>query len=216
MIAKRKRSAWTTTSLQTWLLHLLCAALCVVSANADEIDTKINEIHDTLRKSRVEAVTKALKDLRAVAADLVTKGDPRKDQVLARADELASELTEPIDLDQIRKLTKEFEAIEGRGGWWWLQNGKNEPEEFTSIYRLENKRFVHKYKDQQTKQWKVDPQYSAGYEVIGVDPADKNIIVVRMTYPPKPDGPGDIGLLRFNRNTGVITSNFGFYGMPAR
>jgi hypothetical protein len=221
MITQPKRPICTKTDFPVWLPYLVFASLFVAITRADEIDTKIDEINHTLLESKIEAVEKALKSVREVAGDLVAKGDSRRDAMLARGKELENDLHNLIqqrktkaDPAELRQLTKEFEAVDGRGGWWWLANGKNEAEESTPIYRLKNKRFTHMYKDQQTKQFKEFPTYSADYDVIGVDPADENIIVVRMTYPPKKDGPGDIGLMRFNRKTGVITSDQGYYGKP--
>ena len=190
MNTKPRRHARTTTFVPTWLLHLLCVSLCVASARADEVDDKFEEINDTLRKSRRQAAAKAYEDMRVVAADLVKKGDPRKDQVLARVDELARELDEPIALDQLRELVKDFEKIEDRGGWWWI-NEQN-PEKRGPWYRLDKKkkRFVHYYRDA------------------------NGIILIRMTGPPNGAKPGDQSIMRFNRKTGVIQSSFGWYGKP--
>jgi len=213
MITKLRRHARTTTFVPTWLLHLLCVSLCVASAHADEVDAKVEEINDTLRKSRMQAVAKALEDMRVVAADLVKKGDPRKDQVLARVDELARELDEPIALDQLRELVKDFERIEDRGGWWWID--EQNPEKRGPWYRLDRKkkRFVHYFRDANGNA-AVAEMVSAAYEILGVADDDDNIILVRMTYPPKGAKPGDQSIMRFNRKTGVIQSSYGWYGKP--
>lgn len=212
MITKPRRRAWMTTCVPAWLLHLLFASLCVVSAKADEVDAKINAINDTLRQSREEAVKKALHELREVAADLVKKGDPRKDQVLARIDELAGEPV-PTPPDQLRELVKAFEAIEDRGGWWWLD--ENKPDERGPWYRLDRKkkRFVHYFRDANGNA-AVAEMVSATYEILGVADDDDNIILIRMTYPPKGAKPGDQSIMRFNRKTGVIQSSYGWYGKP--
>ena len=213
MNTKPRRHARTTTFVPTWLLHLLCVSLCVASARADEVDDKFEEINDTLRKSRRQAAAKAYEDMRVVAADLVKKGDPRKDQVLARVDELARELDEPITLDQLRELVKDFEKIDDRGGWWWI-NEQN-PEKQGPWYRLDKKkkRFVHYYRDANGNA-AVAEMVSATYEILGVADDDDNIILIRMTGPPNGAKPGDQSIMRFNRKTGVIQSSFGWYGKP--
>jgi hypothetical protein len=213
MITTPTRRAWTTASFSTWLLHLLCVSLCVASSNADEVDAKVNEINETLRKSRVEAAAKALADMRVVAADLVEKGDPRKDQVLARVDELARELDEPLAPDQMRELVKAFERVEDRGGWWWID--EQNPEKRGPWYRLDRKkkRFVHYFKDANGKP-AVAEMVSATYEILGVADEDNNIILIRMTGPPKGAKPGDQSILRFDRKTGVLQSSYGWHGIP--
>lgn len=213
MITTSKRRVWTRTSLPMWLLRLICVAVCTTSANADEVDAKINEINSTLRKSKVEAATKALEDMRAVAADLVKKGDPRKDQVLARVDELAGELEEPIAPGQLREWEKAFEAIDGRGGWWWID--PQNPDRRGPWYRLDRptKRFVNWNINADGKPMKVE-QFCANYRIIGVDPDDQNIILVKVTYTPQGLEPGKQDTFRFNKKTGVLQTAYGWYGKP--
>lgn len=212
-MTKPRRQAWMTTCTPMWLLHLLCVSLCVASANADEVDAKVGEINDTLRKSRVKAVAKALEDMRVVAADLVKKGDPRKDQVLARIDELARELDEPLSPDQLRALVKEFEAIEDRGGWWWLD--QNNPNDRKNWYRLDRikKRLVYWNKDANGKPV-VDDKFCATYQVIGVTDADENIILVKVTYLPQGTEQGNQDIFRFDKRTGVLHTTYDCYGKP--
>lgn len=206
-------------------MHVVClvlASLVASSTRADDVVATIDEINHVLLESKIEAVEKALASVREVAADLVQKGDPRQKQVLARQEELGAELrvlreqrktkADPVEL---RQLVKEFEASEDRGGWWWIDE-KN-PDKRGPWYRLERqkKRFVHYFRDANGDA-AVAETVSATYEILGAADEDDNIILVRMTYPPKGAAPGNQSIMRFDRKTGVLKSSYGWYGQPKK
>ena len=219
MIAQLQRIGSAGPALTMRLACLVSFFILATSSHADEIATKIDEINRELLASKIEAVEDALTSVRAVAADVVKNGDPRKDQILTRVEELEIELgslkkQDAGPPDDLRQLVKEFEAIDDRGGWWWID--ANNPDKRGPWYRLDKKkkRFTHWFKDPKNGKPDIYEPFSAIYEVLNVDDEDKNIILVRMTYPPKGAEPGEQIILRFNRKTGVIQTPWGFYAQP--
>lgn len=221
MIAQLQRTGSSGPALAVRLAYLVSLSVLAASAYADDIATKVDEINHVLLESKIEAVEKALASVREVAADLVKNGDPRKEQMLAREEELGAELRvlqeqrkTNADPRELRQFVKEFEAIEDRGGWWWLDEKKPEHKGW---YRLDRKqkRMINWDNDVSGKPVKID-RYSATYEVMGVDPNDENILRIRLIYPDQGATPGDQDVVRFNHKTGIIQTTYGWYGKPKR
>ena len=119
-----------------------------------------------------------------------------------------------MDPRVLKELEKEFESA-GRDDWWWLN--KANPGQKEKWYRLNlgKNRWEHFFKDKNGKP-QVYGEFSATYEILGLDKADQDIILVKMTYPPKGAEPGDQAILRFSRKTGVIDSPWGWYAEPKK
>jgi hypothetical protein len=199
------------------MTQVVFVALLATSIQADEIDDKIKEINDELVDAQIAAHEKALASVRDLQSHLVKRDDERQEYVRNWKIELDTRLTtlrEPpaMNADALKKLEKEFEAV-GKGEWWWLD--KANPDQREKWYRLNTgrKRWENMSEGSNGKP-QVDPVYSATYEILGLDKADEDIILVKMVYPPKGARPGDQAIMRFSRRTGVIETTYGWYGEP--
>ena len=221
MKPRPERAVAVTTNLVTQTTLLAVVIFFSSTVRADEADDKFNEVNQRLLNTQIDAVEEALKSIRELAGDLVKKGDPRATDVRAREQELVLQLrnleqqkstdAKPVDL---RKLEKEFEAIDDGGGWWWLEktNPKKGP-----WYRAKaaNNRFEHNFEDENGNR-QIHPMFSGTYEILGLDEGDENVVLIKICYPRKGDEPGDQHIMRFDRTTGVISTTYGWYGEPKR
>jgi hypothetical protein len=165
-----------------------------------------------------------LKDLRARTEDY-KKADVKHSEDIAllrtqvaKAETRGRELQAEVDRlgKQVNEMTlvREFEAIEDRDGWRWLNREKPEEKVW---YRLDRKqkRLINWDKDANGEPVIVD-KYCAKYEVRGVDQNDENILLIELFYPDQGAKPGDRHEVRFNRKTGVMETSYGWYGKPKR
>jgi hypothetical protein len=222
MIVQPKRAVAPLTNFIVWITHLVAVALCAASIRADEIDNKIQEIKHRLLDAQIEAHEKALVSIRELQGDLVKRDDSREEHLRDQKSELQIKLASLRKQRQgdsgraeLKKLEDEFEEIEERGGWDWLD--QNNPATGGPWYRLDTKkkRFNHYVKNANGKPQIYEP-YSPTYEILGIDEADESIILIKMIYPPKGVAPGDEAIMRFNRKTGVIETKYGWYGKPKK
>jgi hypothetical protein len=222
MEPRPERALAVTTNVVTLTTLFALLVFFGSTIRADETDDKFNEVNHRLLNTQIEAIKESLKSIRELAGVLVSKGDPRAQYVQAREQELLLQLrnleqqkgtnAEPVDL---RKLEKEFEAIDAGGGWWWLE--KTSPDKRGPWYRLKpaDNRFEHNFKDAGGNR-QTHRMFTATYEVLGLDDNDQNVILIRMVYPRKGDEPGDQNIVRFDRTTGVIETDYGWYGEPKK
>lgn len=219
MITLHKRKAMTAKHARMLMPQVVLVAFLAASVRADEIDDKIRNINDELIDAQIAAHEKALASVRDLQSDLVDSDDERQEDMRNWKIDLNIRLNSLRDLkggdaDALKKLEKEFELI-GKGEWWWLE--KANPIKGEKWYRLndEKNRWEHMFKDANGKP-QVYPLFSATYEILGLDKADQDVILVKMNYPPKGVGPGDQAILRFNRKTGVIDTPWGWYAEPKK
>jgi hypothetical protein len=174
--------------------------------------------------SNLGDLQRVMEDLRAtVERQNKAEAKQRDDEVslraqVSKAETRGRELQGEVDRlgDQLNKMTlvREFEAIEDRDGWWWLNREKPEEKVW---YRLDRKqkRLINWDKDA-NGQPVINDRYCSTYEVRGVDQNDENILLIELAYPDQGAKPGDRDVVRFNRKTGVIETSYGWYGKPKR
>jgi hypothetical protein len=219
MNTQRKREAMTATHVLVLMTQVIFVVLLAAGIRADEIDDKIKNIKDELIDAQIASHEKALASIRDLQSDLVKSDDEREEHVRNWRKQLDIQLDSLRslrggDIGALKKLEEEFELI-GKSEWWWLE--KANPNQREKWYRLNTSknRWEHMFKDSSGKP-QVYPLFSATYEILGLDKVDQEVILVKMTYPPKGAGPGDQTILRFNRKTGVIDTTYGWYGEPKR
>jgi hypothetical protein len=216
---QQKRKFMTTPQALVRMMQVVFVAFLATNIRADDIDDTIKKINDELIDAQIASHEKALASVRDLQSGLVKSDDERQEHVRHWKIELDTRLNSLRDLkggdaDALKKLEEEFELI-GKGEWWWLE--KANPGRREKWYRLNagKNRWEHMFKDASGKP-QVYPIFSATYEILGLDKADQDIILVKMTYPPKGAEPGDQAILRFSRKTGVIDSPWGWYAEPKK
>ncbi len=189
------------------LLSLLCSVPLAVSA--DDVVKKMEAIRQRQRDAELQSLKTAWEEANKLYGELVIEGQDRSDLATYR-DDLKARIS-MIEGNVDKDLEKEFEAVEDRGGWWWIDgNKRNEPNPMTQWYRLDKakKQFKHFYKDPAGK-----TVYHAGwtwqYQVIGLDPSNSNIIKIDMI-----DNQGLHHDFRFNRKTKEVEGDGGWLGIP--
>lgn len=209
----------TKSKAIVWIAQVVLVALIVNGIRADEIDDNIKKINDELIDAQIAAHQRAIVRVRDLQSDLVKSDDERQEQMREWKEELDIKLSSLRDLkgvgkDVLSKLEKEFELI-GKGEWWWLNKENPIPGERWYRVNAGKNRWEHMGKGPDGNPH-IDPAFSPTYEILGLDKADDDIILVKMVYPPKGAGPGDRAVLRFNRKTGVIDTPWGWYADPKK
>ncbi len=210
-----------TTKLVTRTTLFASVIFFGLTIRADETDDKFNEVNQRLLNTQIDAVEESLKSIRELAGELVKKGDSRTKDLQAREQELVLQLrnleqqkgtdAQPVDL---RKLEKEFEAIDEDGGWWWLEKTNPKKGPWYRVQSADN-RFEHNYKDANGKR-QIEPMFSGTFEILGLDHDDKNVILIKIRFPRRGEEPGEQHVMRFDRTTGVIATTYGWYGEPKK
>lgn len=217
--AQQKRDVMTKPQALVWMTQVVFVAFLATSIRADETDDNIKKINDELIDAQIAAHEKALASIRELRSVLVDSDDEREEHVRNWKTELDIRLNslrdqKGMDPRVLKELEKEFESV-GRDDWWWLN--KANPGQKEKWYRLNagKNRWENMFYDASRKP-QVCPEYTATYEILGLDKADQDVILVKMVFPPKGAGPGDSMVLPFNRKTGVIDSPWGWYAEPKK
>jgi hypothetical protein len=207
---------------RAWLAAFITGAAIIGAAwkkPSPPVEIKIKKINDELIDAQIAAHEKALASVRDIQGDLDNSDRERHEQMRNWKMELDIRLDSLRDLKGgdaggLKKLEEEFESA-GKVEWWWLERAN--PRRGERWYRLntEKNRWEDMLEDENGKP-QVYPEFSATYEILGLDKADQDIILVKMTYPPKGAKPGDQAILRFSRKTGVIDSPWGWYAEPKK
>ena len=190
---------------------LTVVLLCSFSldASADDVVKELQAIRQRQRDTELQSLKMAREEANQLHAKLVSEGEDRPDLVKYR-DELKARIA-MIEGNLDSNFEEEFEAVDDRGGWWWLDGAKrDQPNPKTTWYRLDRskKLFKHYYKDAAGKtQWHAGN--SSKYRVIGLDPDNSDILKVKVT-----NNEGIHGDLRFNRKTKEIEGDSSWYGIP--